>query len=134
MRHNRIGCGLRVNMRAMRSGTNFEVTTDEARVIADMARWMRLVAHVYLALGISLAAGGLFVLVNGDAVFMVVIMSAAVVVLLSGRWLRRSAHAFQRGHDAVALGVGFRELRPYFMLAGALSLLQLAYQLAQLAR
>jgi hypothetical protein len=113
----------------------FEISPDEVQLVSDLARWMRIVSLVYFALGALICVFALFTLMSAGIVMLPFIVGAALIVFMSGSWLRKAADAFQRGAEGseeIALGFGFHELRSYFILTGVLGLLQLAYQLVRL--
>jgi hypothetical protein len=120
--------------------------------VTGLSRWMRIVATFYFLLGGLIAAGVLIALVSGNlgslrggflsglgtlpaaAVALIGAVLAAVFIL-GAIWLRRAAFHFYDGvlsNAEASLGLGFRKLRLYLILYGAVGLLSLGYDLCLL--
>ena len=119
------------------------------RTVTGLSKWMRIVATFYFLLGGLIAAGVAMALISGNLSSLgggflsglgalpaagvgLIGAALAAIFILGAIWLRRAAFHFYDGvlsHADASLGLGFRKLRLYLILYGAVGLLSLGYDL-----
>jgi len=114
------------------AGRGLVFSPEGAAVVSSLATWMRgLSIILYIGVGFLVLGSFAFLAVgkSGAMVGMIGFLILGVLLGLAAKWLRGAAEGFERGvmsDDEMTIGMGFRNLRAYLILAGLASVLSLA--------